>query len=102
MIQVRRFKGGVQPLGFKFFLLLLGKEGVFFIFHFWPQSMHDSGDPAWSLMWFLFPGCFLSCPYLYLYLWAGCDLALSMTSLSIRVCLFATFSAVDCSSCTLV
>ena len=34
--------------------------------------------------------------------WAGGGLALSLTSLSIRVCLFATCPAVDCFSCALV
>ena len=34
--------------------------------------------------------------------WAGCDLALSLTSWSIRECIFVTCPAVECSSCTLV
>ena len=34
--------------------------------------------------------------------WAGCDLALSRTCLTIHECLFATGLEMDCSSCTLV
>ena len=56
------------------------------------------------------PGCgslFLdvfSCPCLYLCFcpWAGCDLALSLTCLTIHEYLFATGLEMDCSSCTLL
>ena len=52
------------------------------------------------------PGCgslfldLFSCPCLFP--WAGCDLALSLTCLTIHECLFATGPEMDCSSCTLV
>ena len=61
------------------------------------------GDPALSWLWFPFLEVF-PCPCLCLYLcpWAGCDLALSLTCLTIRECLFATGPQMDCSSCTIV
>ena len=45
-----------------------------------------------------------SCPWLYLCFcpWAGCDLALSLTCLTIHEYLFATGLEMDCSSCTLL
>ena len=45
-----------------------------------------------------------SCPCLYYCLgpWAGCDLALSLTCLTIHECPFATGPEMDCSSSTLV
>ena len=58
------------------------------------------GDPAWSWLWSPFSWMFsLARAFTF---WAGCDLALPLTSLSNRECLFATFPAVVCSSCTLV
>ena len=46
-----------------------------------------------------FSWMFFSCPCLCP--WAGCDLALSLTCLTIHQCLFATGPEMDCSSCTL-